>query len=183
MPKNLDEQAMVAKAFATLSDITSRIIVNKLENDNLSFTELQKSTRLDKNSLYYKIKKLIKSGIIVNYYQKREDTSEYSFYKITSFGKKILDQLDISVVKKRPIVTTDKKSEFYNFKEDINELYRFLPVSFDSYIKMNIKRASICDEIENKRKIKLLKDIRFFEDNWYEVNKFKTEYRKKMETI
>lgn len=90
MKKNSDEQIMTAKAFATLSDKTSLDIANRLKNDDLSFTELQKSTNLDKNSLYYKIKNLIKSGIIVNYYQKRKNTSEYSFYQITSFGKKIM---------------------------------------------------------------------------------------------
>ena len=110
MKKNPDEQIMSAKAFATLSDKTSLDIANRVEDDDLSFTELQKSTNLDKNSLYYKIKKLIKSGIIVNYYQKRENTSEYSFYKITSFGKRILKQLEIPPTKKR--TTTEKQKKF-----------------------------------------------------------------------
>ena len=132
------------------------------------------------NTLYYKLKKLISSGLIVNYYRKSDTSSEYSFYKITIFGKKILKQLDIPDVKKRPVTTIDKES--YSFKEEINKLFMIPPLFFDSYMKTKIKR-DIFDEYENERRIRLLKEIIFFEDNWHESNKLKTENRWKMELI
>lgn len=78
------------KASAILSDKTSmRIVTKVMRNNFLSFTKLQKSTELDKDTLYYKIKKLIKSGILETYTRK-EDTSEHTYYIISPFGKKIL---------------------------------------------------------------------------------------------
>lgn len=180
MPKNLDEQTIVAKAFATLSDKTSLDIANRLKNNDLSFTELQKSTNLDKNSLYYKIKKLIKSGIVVNYYQKRENTSEYSFYKITSFGKKRLEQLEIPTKKKR-IVPVEQK-EIYDLWADITKLYE-APTAPDYYIRGIISRLNKSNRFECEKSGELYKAILFFRNNWNEIDNYKIENRRKMELI
>jgi len=180
MKKNPDEQIMAAKAFATLSDKTSLDIANRVEGDDLSFTELQKSTNLDKNSLYYKIKKLIKSGIVVNYYQKRENTSEYSFYKITSFGKRILKQLEIPPTKKRTV--TEKQEEIYDLWADITKLYE-VPTAPDYYISEIISQLNKSNRFECEKSRELYKSIFFFKGNWNEFDNYKIENRRKMELI
>ena len=83
---SVNEKTRIAKALVTLTDETSVKISTNLEKKDLSFSELKNIINVDKNTLYYNIKKLIKSGIIVNYYLKKEGSSEYSFYKLTPFG-------------------------------------------------------------------------------------------------
>jgi DNA-binding HxlR family transcriptional regulator len=62
-------------------------IAKALTKEDLSFAELKLKTGLKDNKLYDSLKELMKKGFIVNYYQKREGTDEYSFYQLTSFGK------------------------------------------------------------------------------------------------
>ncbi len=62
-------------------------IAKALKNNDLSLKELETKTNIDKFELYNILKNLIKFGFVINYYQKRKDTKEYSFYQLTSFGK------------------------------------------------------------------------------------------------
>lgn len=110
MESKIVERTRNAKALHTLSDTTSIRIVSELERKNLSFTEIREKLDLSKGTLYYYLKKLIKSGLIVNYYQKRERSSEYSFYKLTPFGNQILEKLDAHRKIGKPSIIEGQKS-------------------------------------------------------------------------
>lgn len=64
-----------------------------IDNGDKTFTELCKFTGLKTSVLYFHINKLELGGILQNYLQKKENTSEYSFYKITKYGKYIIEKI------------------------------------------------------------------------------------------
>ena len=43
----------------------------------------------EKSSIANHLKKLETGGVIQNYFKKKKDSSDYSFYEITKFGEKI----------------------------------------------------------------------------------------------
>ena len=77
------------KAWKVLNKRECYTIFLGLKDKDLSYNELKNYTGLDDNTLYQSIKSLIKVGIIVNYLQKRENTDETSFYKVTPFGRDV----------------------------------------------------------------------------------------------
>lgn len=93
MINDIDSDAITIKAISTLSDKTALNIVELLKTHDLSFSQIQKIINIDKGTLSYHIKKLLKSALIVNYYQKKEGTNEYSFYQLTGFAKDLLDNI------------------------------------------------------------------------------------------
>jgi predicted transcriptional regulator len=84
----LKEKALEAIA----SDIRRRIL-HLLESGDRSFTEIQTTVELNKGSLNYHMKGLLRSGLVTNIYERRAASSPrlYSYYKLTSFGAYALD--------------------------------------------------------------------------------------------
>ncbi|MHA1490932.1 MAG: hypothetical protein ACTSRI_14960 [Promethearchaeota archaeon] len=81
-----------------------------LEKGDLSLSGISKYTKRENSVLLNHIKKLELAGVIQNYLQKREGTNEYSFYKLTKYGKKIITGLIASY-----------NSYFRSFQENFDE--------------------------------------------------------------
>jgi len=64
-----------------------------IDHGPLSFSNIAKITGKEKSLVGNHIKKLELGGILQNFLQKKEDTNEYSFYKITEYGKNIVSNL------------------------------------------------------------------------------------------
>ena len=132
MTQNINDNILAIKALSILSDENSRNVVELLKEEDLSFSEIRKKLDLEKGTLSYHIKKLIKCGIIVNYYQKKLDSNEYSFYQLTSFAKSLLKNLSILTesISEKPIKIDYQHSQRDKRFEgllvtDIKDRYRF----------------------------------------------------------
>ena len=64
-----------------------------IENGPISFCELTEITKKENSLIASHIKKLELGGIVQNFLEKKNSSSQYSFYKITSFGKSIISGL------------------------------------------------------------------------------------------
>lgn len=71
--------------------------------EHTSFTELRNELKLNPNSLSKHLKKLVKLGMIKNYYEKKESRKNYSFYEITRKGRDIL-HLNLGVPRIRELL-------------------------------------------------------------------------------
>lgn len=81
------------KALEAIASEIPRRILHLLESGDRSFTEVQTTLKLDKGSLNYHMKGLVRSGLVTNIYERRAASSPrlYSYYTLTSFGAYALD--------------------------------------------------------------------------------------------
>jgi DNA-binding transcriptional ArsR family regulator len=88
------------KALGTITNEKRREIIMLLEKEgDRSFSELQASLGVDKGTLTYHMKELVKAGLVANIYERRGGTGPpqtgnarlYSYYKLTSFGEYVMD--------------------------------------------------------------------------------------------
>lgn len=83
-----DDFELTVKALASSFRIAVTLFL--IEEDSLSLSELTKHTDRDVKFVLEQLKLLELSGIVQNFLQKKKDVKEYSFYKITRYGKKIV---------------------------------------------------------------------------------------------
>lgn len=77
-----------------LSDTKKLLILSRFTvNEMLSFSEIQKALNVSSNLLSYDLKKMIDSGFLEKVHQKDNQERNFSFYCITDFGKKVINQL------------------------------------------------------------------------------------------
>ena len=67
-----------------------------IDKGPLSFSEITKILKMEKSSISNHLKILETGGILQNYLEKNENTREYSYYKITEYGKKLVISLQYS---------------------------------------------------------------------------------------
>ena len=81
-------------ALGSIANEKRREILYLLEKGDKSFSEIQSALKMDKGSLTYHMKDLVRAGVAANIYERRGGNSNarlYSFYKLTSFGAYVLD--------------------------------------------------------------------------------------------
>ncbi len=64
-----------------------------IEEGPLSFSEIFLETNKEKSSIANHLNRLDKASIIENYFEKKPESNEYSFYKITKSGNKLINSL------------------------------------------------------------------------------------------
>ncbi len=81
------------EAVKALASSHRRKILETMREGDRTFTDIQESLRLDKGSLTYHVKTLVKAGLLANIYERRTESNPrvYSYYKLTSFGAFALD--------------------------------------------------------------------------------------------
>ena len=85
----------IRKMFSGLDNDTNWAILVILKKfGDCSLSDLERMTKLNKDSLEQHIKKLLDSGLIENYLQKKKGRKEISFYEITLWGTNILDVVE-----------------------------------------------------------------------------------------
>ena len=93
--KNLNYQATIPDTFkfalnAISNEFRFVLLLFLIDNGPTSFTEVTKFTRSVKSLIANHVKKLELGGLVQNYFEKVEESNDYSFYKITDFGKSIV---------------------------------------------------------------------------------------------
>ena len=63
-------------------------IIEMLSGSDKAFTEIQRAVGLEKGSLTYHMKDLVKAGLVANIYERKVESNPrvYSYYALTSFG-------------------------------------------------------------------------------------------------
>lgn len=69
------------------------IYMNIISKGELSFTFLIRELKIEKSAFYHHIKKLEIAGVVQNYYRDTPDSREYSYYKITQYGRLVINNL------------------------------------------------------------------------------------------
>jgi len=64
-----------------------------MDDDELSLSRISKTINLENSLIINHIKKLELAGVVQNYIKRKEKTNEYSFYKLTKYGKEIISKL------------------------------------------------------------------------------------------
>jgi DNA-binding HxlR family transcriptional regulator len=84
----------IRTALKVFSDDTRfAIVLTLLKDGNMSFSELADSLGIEKNILSHHLKTLVQSAFVKNYYDKKDNTSDYSFYASTTLSRDIIDRL------------------------------------------------------------------------------------------
>lgn len=85
----VDEQvseipSQLRRAIKALSeDARLAILVVLLKNGEMTFSEVSRALGMSSSNLTHHLKKLIQAALVENYFQRKEDSEEYSFYKPT----------------------------------------------------------------------------------------------------
>jgi predicted transcriptional regulator len=64
-----------------------------LDSPSLSFNQIMKIMNIDRAALAYHLKILKKAELINNFYDKRQNIKDHSYYEISEFGKRISEVL------------------------------------------------------------------------------------------
>jgi DNA-binding transcriptional ArsR family regulator len=74
------------------------ILLVLLKNDEMTFSELSRTLDMSSSKLTHHLKKLVQAALVENYFQRKADSEEYSFYKPTllaeDFARNMLGILD-----------------------------------------------------------------------------------------
>lgn len=74
-------------------DLRFAIVLTLLKNGEMSFSQLKESLDIQTNILSHHLKVLSQESLVMNYYAKRENTMEYSFYDVTPLSRDCVDRL------------------------------------------------------------------------------------------
>jgi len=96
--KNLNYQSTIPDTFkfalnAVSNKIRFALLLFLIDNGPTSFTEIVEITRSVKSLVANHVKKLELGALVQNYFEKVKESNDYSFYKITVFGKSIVSGL------------------------------------------------------------------------------------------
>jgi DNA-binding MarR family transcriptional regulator len=112
--ENITDFSILTDLTSSLNGIKNRFRLSILlflkDMSDFSFSEIQTYADKKKSVISNHLKKLEMTGFIQNYYQKKKNSNEYSFYKLTDYGKDILSNLIKSYNK------FYKKDETYSFR-------------------------------------------------------------------
>ncbi|MHA1784211.1 MAG: hypothetical protein ACTSVY_15775 [Candidatus Helarchaeota archaeon] len=77
-----------------LSSFTNILILSQFKHHiQKNFTELKNNLKWESSVLGYKLKKLIKNGVLKKKYVENRINNKFSFYSLTNLGKFIVDNL------------------------------------------------------------------------------------------
>ena len=74
-------------------DARLAIVVTLLKNEEMTFSELSRSLKMSSSNLTHHLKKLTQAALIENFFQRKEDSEEYSFYRATLLAEDFLKNI------------------------------------------------------------------------------------------
>lgn len=83
--------------------IRQAILVLLSKRGQLTFSDFQKELDIDKLKLNFHLKKLFSSALIDHYYKHELGNQKYSFYSITSLGRRVLTNLNSAIIPPPPV--------------------------------------------------------------------------------
>jgi DNA-binding HxlR family transcriptional regulator len=130
----LTQQEIPAEVLGPLKlladDTRLAIVLALLKNGDMTFSQLQHMIKIKPNSLSHHLRSLVQGALLRNYYSKKAEADEYSFYGVTSIARDFIDGI-LGTVVKRPslsqvfldFVRADQKYEekFLDLLSSMNE--------------------------------------------------------------
>jgi DNA-binding transcriptional ArsR family regulator len=116
-----DELKDAIKALS--DDVRMTIITLLLKETELSFSQLKERLQIDSGTLNHHLKILMKAALVDNYYYKKPNISDYSFYALTSFAEDLIFGLTGSLTIRKRITDLLFVSEFEYPREPRNPEY------------------------------------------------------------
>lgn len=115
--------SQLRRAIKTLSEEARlAILIVLLKNGEMTFSELSRAVDMSSSNLTHHLRKLVQAALVENYFQRRQDSEEYSFYKGTvfaeDFARNVLGVLDYTSLLESALVQFQKPITY--------------PVSFES---------------------------------------------------
>ncbi len=68
-----------------------------LNKKRVTFSDLMNDLNLSSSTLTFHLKELKKASLIDNFYQKSDNSNQYSYYVLTEFAKDFLEALGIKI--------------------------------------------------------------------------------------
>jgi len=92
--------SQLRRAIKALSeDARLAVVLVLLKNGEMTFSELSRVLNMSSSNLTHHLKKLIQAALIENFFQRKEDSDEYSFYRATllaeDFTKNLLKSQEV----------------------------------------------------------------------------------------
>jgi len=87
---------------ALADDRRLNIFIALLKEGEKSFSQLVEIAEVNRSTLNYHLKELMKSALIKNYFKKEFGSKDYSYYDVTKFGEEFLK--NIYQVLERPVL-------------------------------------------------------------------------------
>ncbi len=105
----------IVRALDAFSNETRLLIVDELYiNGELSFTSLLKKLGIEKATLTFHLKKLTAAGILEHFYRHTLGDDKYSYYGLTTFGKRIFLKITDALIPK-PVIRIEKPNSIADF--------------------------------------------------------------------
>ena len=96
--------SQLRRAIKALSeDARLAIVVVLLKNGEMTFSELSRVLNMSSSNLTHHLKKLIQAALIENFFQRKEDSDEYSFYRATLLA----EDFTRNMLQSQEVVTPD----------------------------------------------------------------------------
>jgi len=122
----------VRLTFKQLSNDTRlAIVLLLLKNGEMSFTELCESLSIKRNSLSHHIRKLMRAALVHNFYKKKDDTAEFSYYEATNLSQSFVDGL-LSVMEPKKS-SSSILADLYIASQEYAESYAALITTLQQY--------------------------------------------------
>lgn len=142
------------------------ILMILLREGETTFSQLLQRFKLNSSTLSHHLKNLIQASLIENYYAKKPNIQEYSFYNITNFGEefimKIFHTMDITPniqsaisMALSPIYPKLHKLELAYFTDiaDINWLNQVIDIDLSTILQYKIRLTPSITGMERKYSI------------------------------
>lgn len=122
----------VKLAIKSLDNPVRQSVLMLLNNNNeLSFSEIRRELQVNKLQLNFHLKNLFSSALIDHYYRHELGNSNYSYYSLTSLGKRIIAHLISAFIPPSPIQKIrEPQSYFTDYSHPTSNLNDFSDVTF-----------------------------------------------------
>jgi DNA-binding transcriptional ArsR family regulator len=131
----------VVQIIESLEDPIRRAILVLLNKSNeLSFSDIEKGLGLNKLTLNYHLKNLYSAGLADHYFRHEIGNQKYSYYAITSLGKRVLTNLINALI---PTVPFQRTLEEGTYIKKYNSVSEALEVCSLNYWESNRKKILV----------------------------------------
>lgn len=117
--------------------IRQAILVLLNKEGELSFSRIKERLKLDKITLNNHLKNLYGAGLIDHYFRHEFGNQEYSYYAVTTLGRRVLSNLIEALIPSVPIQKIVEKTTPKNYELFTTAAY----ISFPTYLTTNEKKV------------------------------------------
>lgn len=144
----MEDNKILWSAQALRNKIRQQIFNLLISRNNMSFNELMTHLNISRQKLAYHIQILINYNVIINFYDKRPNVKDHSFYELSKFGRELISRNPVisqqtSIIVEESLVNNSPTSA--NFRSIRYVEYK----SFDKF-SLQLKNRTLRPIVEKK---------------------------------